>query len=78
MFQYLQKNQEIENLLKQLEEEDALLAASDSVKSTPVHNKAVATLRGNGTIVSRRGSAGKLSNENSLDLNKVLFFQKPF
>ncbi len=64
--------------MKQLEEEDALLAASDSVKSTPVHNKAVATLRGNGTIMSRRGSAGEPSNKHSSEVNKILFFQKPF
>ncbi len=61
---WLQKNQEIEELLRQLEEDEAIVAATatDSVKSTPVHNKAVATLRGNGMIASRRGSSGKLSH----------------
>ena len=59
----MQKNQEIEELLRQLEEDEAIVAApaTDSVKSTPVHNKAVVTLRGNGMIASRRGSSGKSS-----------------
>ena len=71
-FCYLfQKNQEIEKLLSQLEDDTAIDRKWGSVKDSPAH-KTVVALRGNGSVTQRRGSVGQLL----LDYN-VLALKKP-